>query len=326
MKLVVERRDVGLVLPYTYSRGHDLSCALVQVRLEEDGVAGRGEGAPFESFFGVPATETLEQLEAVRPAVERGVSNRELLSLLPAGPARNALDAALWDLEAKRSSTPVWRLLGLHEPAPIEIMTTVSLAGDEQLGHELEASREHPVLKLKLGSDTDVERLELTRAVRPDADLVVDVNGAWDVDRLREMLPVLARHDVRMVEEPVSGRHVSGLRDLPRSIPLVADESFSSPDDLPRLAGLYDGVSIKLDKCGGLTAALEIVERARPLGLKVMVGCLPATSLSSAVGFHLAGFAEFVDLDNHLWVTEDTEPALVYRDGWLEPPLPELWG
>jgi L-alanine-DL-glutamate epimerase-like enolase superfamily enzyme len=326
MKVVVERKDVPLSLPYTYARGYDLTCALVQVRLEADGVAGRGEGAPFESFFERPASDVVRQLEEIAPRLGPDVSNDDLFTLLPAGPARNALDAALWDLRAKREWTTVWRLLGIQEPVPVKIMTTISLAGYDQLVQELGDSAEHPVLKLKLGAADDVERLRLTQKLRPDADLVVDVNGGWDFDRLAEMLPVLEQHGVRMVEQPVDAEQEHRLRGLERGIPLVADESFATKDDLDRLAPLYDGVNIKLDKCGGLTAALRIVELARERGLRIMAGCLPASSLSSAAGFHLAQFAEFVDLDNHLWVAEDTQPALEYQAGWLHPPSPLLWG
>ncbi|MFD9794364.1 dipeptide epimerase [Streptomyces sp. NPDC059070] len=334
LQFAVVRQEIAFGLPYTYARGHDLTCTVVRVELRDPpdsgGRTGRGEGAPFESWFEVSAEETVAELEAVGPLVESGTVGRDgLLGRLVQGAARNALDAALWDLAAKRAGVPVWRLLGTPEPKPLEIMTTISLADPDQLEQELAESRSSRVLKLKLGSpdaDDDVRRLERTRAVRPDASLVVDVNGGWDLDVLRELLPLLDRHRVRMLEQPVDAAAEPGLAELHHPVPIVADESFETEDDLARVRGLYDGVNIKLDKCGGLTAALRIVRRARAEGLRVMVGCLPGSSLSAAVGFHAAQLAEFVDLDGHLRLVDDVEPKMRVKDGWLQPPQRGLWG
>ncbi|MBD0744110.1 hypothetical protein BG418_21345 [Streptomyces sp. CBMA152] len=336
MRFAVSRQEIAFSLPYTYARGHDLTCTVVRVELRDGEHVGRGEGAPFESFFEVSAEETVAELEAVGPLVESGVSDlgdvgerAELLSRLGRGAARNALDAALWDLAAKKADTPVWRLLGIPAPQPLQIMTTISLADPDQLAQELAESRSAHVLKLKLGSpdaDDDVHRLEKLRAARPDARLVVDVNGGWDLDTLRTMLPLLVKHRVRMIEQPVGDAAEPGLRGLRRTIPIVADESFETEDDLERVRGLYDGVNVKLDKCGGLTAALRIIGRARREGLRIMVGCLPGSSLSAAVGFHAAQLAEFVDLDGHLRLVDDIEPRMPAKDGWLQPPARELWG
>lgn len=326
MELTVTRVDVPLRLPYSYARGDDLVCPLVRVRLTAGDATGRGEGAPFESFFERPAAESVQLLADLGGELDDGLTAEDVLALLPPGPARNALDAALWDLRAKQSGAPVWRLLGLAEPHPVDIVTTISLAGPDQLERELRDSAEHPVLKLKLGAADDVDRLALTRRLRPDAELVVDVNGGWDFDRLVAMLPVLAEYGVRMVEQPVSAVDEHRLAGFSSEIPLVADESFATEDDLARLAPYYDGVNVKLDKCGGLTAGLRVVEKAKGLGLRIMVGCLPASSLSTAAGFHLAQFAEFTDLDNHLWLAEDVTPPVRYRAGRLFAPLPELWG
>lgn len=326
MKLTVERVDVPLRLPYSYARGDDMRCPMVRVRLTADGVSGRGEGAPFESFFERPAADSVRQLAELGDELDDDLTAEDVLALLPPGPARNALDAALWDLRAKQSGSPVWRLLGLPEPHPVDIVTTISLAGPEQLERELRDSAEHPVLKLKLGAPDDVHRLELTRRLRPDAALVVDVNSGWDHDRLTEMRPVLGEYGVRMIEQPVGPGEESKLVAGSSEIPIVADESFGTEEDLARLAPHYDGVNIKLDKCGGLTAGLRVVERATALGLRIMVGCLPASSLSTAVGFHLAQFAEFTDLDNHLWLTADVDPPVRCRAGRLYAPDPELWG
>ncbi|WHM37600.1 dipeptide epimerase [Streptomyces sp. BPTC-684] len=334
LQFAVVRQEIAFGLPYTYARGHDLTCTVVRVELRDglrDGAhLGRGEGAPFESFFEVSAEETVAELEAVGPLVESGTADRaDLLARLRRGAARNALDAALWDLAAKRAGVPVWRLLGTPEPKPLEIMTTISLAGPGQLEQEIAESRSVRVLKLKLGSpdaDDDVHRLERLRAARPDARIVVDVNGGWDLDTLRVMLPLLEKHRVRMLEQPVDAASEPGLRGLPRSLPIVADESFETEDDLERVRGLYDGVNVKLDKCGGLTAALRIIGRARREGLRIMVGCLPGSSLSAAVGFHAAQLAEFVDLDGHVRLVDDIEPRMTAKDGWLQAPARELWG
>ncbi|MBE8517362.1 dipeptide epimerase [Amycolatopsis sp. H6(2020)] len=326
MKVTVQRHDVPLKLPYTYARGDDSTCTLVQVTLEAGGVRGRGEGAPFESFFGRPASETVDLLARLGDELSDDLTADDVLGLLPPGPARNALDTALWDLRAKQKGAPVWQLLGLPEPRPVTIATTISLASGPRLTRELVDSADRPVLKLKLGADDDVQRLRLTRLLRPDARLVVDVNGGWDYDRLAAMLPVLADHDVRLIEQPVSPDDEARLAGYSGMIPIVADESFGTAEDLDRLAGRYDGINIKLDKCGGLTAGLRIAEQAAARGFRIMVGCLPASSLSTAAGFHLAQLAEFVDLDNHLWLKEDTRPPMPCRAGVLSAPSPELWG
>lgn len=325
MKYTFNAVSAPLKMPYIYARGRDLTCSLVQVQLASDDVVGRGEGAPLESFFNVPSGDTLDQLDAIRPEVEAGIDREGLLELLPACPARNAVDAALWDFEAKRAGVPVWELLGV-EPRPIENITTISLAEPEQFRLELEASRGQGKLKLKLGSANDVERLELVREIRPDATVVVDVNCAWDLATFAEMLPILTEHRVEMIEQPVPESEEAGLAEISRSIVVIADESFTDEDDLDRVAGLYDGINIKLDKCGGLTAALRIVDRARQAGLRVMIGCIPASSLSMAAGYPIGVLADYVDLGGHLLLSKDVQPAIAWRDGWLEPPSRELWG
>jgi L-alanine-DL-glutamate epimerase-like enolase superfamily enzyme len=327
VKLDVTFLEIPFDLPYSFARAHHVTSApLIRVALSDGSVAGRGEATLFESPHADPRAATADQLESVRSVIEAGVAREELLKLLPAGPARNAVDAALWDLEAKRSDTRVWRLLGLPEPVPLEDMVTISLADAPQFEQELRDSADCRVLKLKLGSDNDVERLEVTRRLRPDARLVVDVNCAWTVGRLEQMLPVLARHDVRMVEQPVHADDEEGLRGLTHAVPIIADESFYGEEDLPRISELYDGINIKLDKCGGLTAALRIVEQARERDLRLMVGCFAASSLATAAAFQVAGFAEFRDIAGHLILTEDIEPSIPCVKGWLSPPAPELWG
>ncbi|SCL19945.1 dipeptide epimerase [Micromonospora inyonensis] len=318
--------DIPFSLPYHFARASLLATRLVRVELRDGDVRGRGEATLFESPFPDPKAATAEQVEQARVAIGQGAGREDLLTLLPAGAARNAVDAALWDLEAKRSGRRVWQTIGLPEPTPVEDMLTVSLAGETQFVQELKDSQGRRALKLKLGSEEDVERLELTRAHRPDAELVVDVNCGWTPERLVAMLPVLARHDVRMVEQPVRPEHEEALRGLPRPVPLIADESFYAEEDLPRIAELYDGVNIKLDKCGGLTAALRIVAQARQRDLRIMVGCFAATSLASAAAFQVAHHAEFRDIAGHLILTEDVQPSMPCVDGWLSPPTPELWG
>ncbi|MFE0590578.1 enolase C-terminal domain-like protein [Micromonospora echinospora] len=318
--------DIPFSLPYHFARASLLATRLVRVELRDGDLRGRGEATLFESPFPDPRAATAEQVEQARVAIGQGAGREDLLTLLPAGAARNAVDAALWDLEAKRSGRRVWQTIGLPEPTPVEDMLTVSLADETQFVQELKDSQGRRALKLKLGSAEDVERLELTRAHRPDAELVVDVNCGWTPDRLVAMLPVLARHDVRMVEQPVRPEHEEALRGLPRQVPLIADESFYAEEDLPRIAELYDGVNVKLDKCGGLTAALRIVAQARQRDLRIMVGCFAATSLASAAAFQVAHYAEFRDIAGHLILTEDVQPSMPCVDGWLSPPTPELWG
>lgn len=315
-------------LPYNYARGNDLSCTVLRVTLGAGGQTGRGEGSPFESFFDRPSAEALGEVRAVCDRLQAGqVTRRNLCDAMPAGPARNAVDAAMIDLEAKMSGRRAWDVLGLDAPTPVRTMFTISMSEPDQVKHELAAARAFDVLKLKLGSgDDDIQRLTFVHEQRPDACLVVDVNSGWSVNSLKRMMPHLRAAGVAMIEQPLPPGEDEALADFARTIPIFADESFSGRDDLGRMRRLYDGINVKLDKCGGLSEALRIIAEARSGGLDIMVGCLPGSSLSSAAGLLAAQSARFVDLDNQFWLDADEQPSLAFHEGRLHPPLAELWG
>jgi L-alanine-DL-glutamate epimerase-like enolase superfamily enzyme len=315
-----------LITTYQYSRATDATCTLLRVHLDEGRYRGRGEGSPFESFFVSDASTALQAIEAAAELVNAGGSVEDILDGMDDMPAKNALEAAWLDLRAKREQVTVAELLCITPPSALTVMTTIAMGNLRTVAQDLERTKDHPLLKLKLGAADDVARLELVRTGRPDARLTVDVNAGWTATRFAEMLPALIDADVEMVEQPVSEAEESLLPTIKSPIPVVADESFSSAADLPRIRRYYDGANVKLDKCGGLTAALSCIRLAKSLDLRVMVGCLPASSLSTAVGMHVGQFAEWVDLDNHLWMAEDVHPAIGYRNGILTPPAPDLWG
>lgn len=315
-----------LATTYRYARATDTTCTLARVEFTDGRYSGRGEGSPFESFFASDASATRAALSAATALVQRGVAPHEVIERVPDMPAKNAIEAAWLDYRAKSEGTTVAQILGIASPGELTVMTTIAMGDRVTVENDLERTKNHPLLKLKLGSADDVERLDLVRRRRPDARLVVDVNGGWSADQLADMLPALLRAGVEMLEQPVSQAEEETLAHRDWPIPVIADESFSTHEDLQRLVGKYDGVNIKLDKCGGLTAALACINGAKDLGMRVMIGCLPASSLSTAAGIHAAQFAEWIDLDNHLWMRDDIAPSIGYRGGTLSSPSPELWG
>lgn len=326
LTMSAEVTSVPLIRAYQYARAVDIACTLARVSLADGDHRGRGEGSPFESFFVSDASATLRALTDAAEFVNAGGAVEDAIGRLTDAPARNALEAAWLDLRAKREQRTVAQLLGIAAPAAQTVMTTIAMDEMAVVAANLENTRDHPLLKLKLGADDDQARIELARARRPDARLTVDVNAGWTAARFTELLPALIAADIEMIEQPLTEAQEHLLPSIGSPIPVIADESFSDESDLDRVGRYYDGVNVKLDKCGGLTAALSCIAAARELGLRVMVGCLPASSLSTAVGMHAAQFAEWIDLDNHLWMDRDVQPAIGYRHGTLTPPTPELWG
>ncbi|WP_067817754.1 enolase C-terminal domain-like protein [Nocardia inohanensis] len=326
LTMSAEATSVPLIRTYQYARAVDTACTLARVSLDDGDYRGRGEGSPFESFFASDATSTVRALTVAADFVNAGGAVDDAIDRLTDAPARNALEAAWLDLRAKREHRTVAQLLGIPAPTAQTVMTTIAMDALDVVAADLERTRDHPLLKLKLGADDDRDRIELARTVRPDARLTVDVNAGWTAARFIELLPTLVAADIEMVEQPLTRADEHLLTSIRSPIPVVADESFSDASDLDRVSRHYNGVNVKLDKCGGLTAALSCIAAAGELGLRVMVGCLPASSLSTAVGMHAAQFAEWIDLDNHLWMDEDVQPAIGYRHGTLTPPTPELWG
>ena len=329
--LDVHRDTFPIAGAFTIARGSRTSAEVVAVTLSEssggDVAIGRGECVPYarygESLDGVAAA-----IESLRPALADGLGREGLQRALPPGAARNALDCALWDLEAKRRGVPVWRLAGLDEPRPVTSAYTLSLEAPETMR---EAARRHayrPLLKVKLGGDgaTDVARLEAVREGAPEARLIVDANEGWrrsDYERLAAPMSALG---VVLVEQPLAVGEDAALGTLTRTLPVCADESCHDRDSLPALAGRYDFVNVKLDKSGGLTEALALATAARETGFGVMVGCMVGSSLAMAPAVLLAQGADFVDLDGPLLLAADREPPLSYHGSEVSPAESALWG
>jgi L-alanine-DL-glutamate epimerase-like enolase superfamily enzyme len=265
-------------------------------------------------------------LESIRGKVEAGIDRDALASLLPAGAARNAIDCAFWDFEAKLSGIPAWQAAGLTEPQPAITAFTISLGTPEVMGAAAAAAHDRPLLKLKLGGDGDLARVQAVREAAPQARLIVDANEGWSPEQVESLTPDLAGLGVELIEQPLPARKDEVLDRIQSAVPLCADESFHGADDLPAIAGRYQMVNIKLDKTGGLTEALRIMEAARKMGLEIMVGCMVGTSLAMAPAALLAGAARYVDLDGPLLLARDRSPGMIYEGSAMYPPPSTLWG
>ncbi len=325
MKLCVQVEEWPDTTPIRISREVTVSARVVVVELVDGSYRGQGECSPYH-HFGESVGSVVETLERVRGEVEAGLRREELQEMLPAGSARNVLDCALWDLEAKRTGTPVWRLAGAPEPRPLITTLTLSLDTPEAMAAAARRADGFSMLKLKLGADQDLERVAAIHTAVPDVKLVVDVNEGWTPRQLEDYLPRLAAMGVRMIEQPLTAGEDKALAEIDRMIPICADESCLSRESLPSLAGRYDMVNIKLDKTGGLTEALALAREAREADLEVMVGCMPGTSLAMAPATVVGVYARFVDLDTPLFRTRDRDHGLRYENGMVYPPTPELWG
>jgi L-alanine-DL-glutamate epimerase-like enolase superfamily enzyme len=288
---------------------------------------GRGEGSPIY-YRGDTTDSMVAEIEAVRGLVESGLSREELRLAMPAGGARNALDCALWDLEARLAGRPVWTLLR-HDGQPRALVSTFTLGADRPEAMAKVATtayRDARALKLKLlGDGLDGARVAAVRAARPDVWLGVDANQGWTLDVLGDMLPLLLAAGVALVEQPLPVGHDGALRGWASPIPLAADESVQTLADVESLAGRYQVVNIKLDKCGGLTEALMMAQAARRLGLQVMVGNMGGTSLGMAPAMVVGQLADYVDLDAPLFLVRDRRPGLVYQQGMVMAPA-DVWG
>jgi L-alanine-DL-glutamate epimerase-like enolase superfamily enzyme len=276
--------------------------------------------------YGETVEGVVQAIEAQRGAIEAGLLREELQARLPGGAARNALDCALWDLEAKKSGRRAWELAGIAAPVAATTAYTLSLGTPESMAEAAAAARARPLLKVKLGGAGDPARIAAVRRAAPDATLVVDANEAWRADTLAENLAACADAGVALIEQPLPAGEDEVLRGLRSPIPLCADESFHGHASFAALEGRYQAINVKLDKTGGLTEALAVAAEARSRGLAVMVGCMVGTSLAMAPAFLLAGGAQFVDLDGPLLLARDREPGIRFEGSTMHPFGPGLWG
>jgi len=325
MKLVVSNDSFKLAQVFTISRGSRTQADVITVKLEHDNVAGFGECVPY-ARYGETMESVNAQIESVRGPLSEGMTRIELQSALAIGTARNALDCAMWDLEAKKANTTVWQLAGLSAPKPVTTCYTLSLESPEKMLAAAAKNKAMPILKIKLGGDGDIERLRAVRQGAPQSRLVVDANEGWSVEDYHQLAPVMNELGVALVEQPLPAENDDALKDIERSLPVCADESCHDRASLEQLLGKYDFINIKLDKTGGLTEALALKTAAEEAGFKIMVGCMVSTSLAMAPGVLLAQGAEVVDLDGPLLLAEDRQPAIEFEGATMHPAPAALWG
>jgi L-alanine-DL-glutamate epimerase-like enolase superfamily enzyme len=298
----------------------------VCVTLEREGIAGRGEGVP-PVVFGVTPETVIAGIENVRRDIEAGIDRQALQTLMPRGAARNAVDCALWDLDAKASGRTVWELAGIDPVRSLEIDLSLGLDSPAAMADAARtASKAWRVLKIKLDGEQIVERIAAIRAATPETSLLVDANMAWDISTLRAVAGDLAGLGVAMIEQPLPAEADAELAGFVSPVPIFADESCHDRTDLDAVAGRYSGINIKLDKAGGLTESLALAREAEQNGLGLMVGCMAGTSLSMAPGFVIGALSQWRDLDGPLLLRDDRAPGMVYRDGSLQAFEPVLWG
>ncbi|NLH80052.1 MAG: dipeptide epimerase [Phyllobacteriaceae bacterium] len=311
---------------FTISRGSRTEAVVVTATVGDGKVVGRGECVPY-ARYGETVEGVVAEIEGVAPDLARpGFDRARLAERLPAGAARNALDCALWDFEAKRSGIPARIAAGLDEPIPLVTAYTLSLGTPESMLAAARAAADRPLLKVKLGGEGDVERIAAVREGAHDARLIVDANEAWREATLRSNLAACVEAGVELIEQPLPSDDDDALIGLSSPIPICADESLHTCADLEGLADRYGAINVKLDKTGGLTEALRLVRAARRLRLRVMVGCMVGSSLAMAPAVLLAREADFVDLDGPLLLARDRNPGLVYDGSTVFPPTPALWG
>ena len=324
-ELVVRAESWPIRGRFAISRGAKTTADVVLVELKSGAFRGRGECVPY-ARYGESCGSVTEQIESLRPAIQRGMDRAQLQQALPPGAARNALDCAFWDLQAKTSGQRVWQLLGLPDPGPMTTAYTLSLDSPAIMRRAARKQAHRPLLKLKLAGEGDIDRVCSVRKGAPEARLVVDANEGWDVDTYRTMVPELLQLGVEMIEQPLPAAEDGALQSLPRPIPICADESCHDSGSLRALVDRYDMINIKLDKAGGLTEALQLRDSAQAQGMQVMVGCMLATSLAMAPAMLPAQGAAIVDLDGPLLLERDRQPGLRFDDSRVYRRRPQLWG
>ena len=310
---------------FAIARGAKIEALVVVATIARGDMRGRGECVPYPRY-GESVESVLAGIEDVRREIEAGAGREQLQRLLPPGAARNALDCALWDLEAKATGVPAFVTAGMAPPAPVTTAFTISVDTPEAMAQAAARAAGRPLLKVKLAGGNDRERLAAVRAAAPAATLVVDANESWTPADLAPMLGACAEAQVALVEQPLPAGADSALAGIAHPVPICADESVHALDGLAALRNRYDAVNIKLDKTGGLTEALAVAAEAERLGFSIMIGCMVGSSLAMAPALLLAGHARFVDLDGPLLLARDRPEGLRFEGSTLMPASPTLWG
>lgn len=310
---------------FTISRGSKTEAVVVVAEIRGGDHLGRGEAVPY-ARYGESVDSVAAEIETARDALVAGADRAALQTLLPPGAARNALDCALWDLDAKRSGQRAWALAEFKRLDPVKTAYTISLGAADAMGAAAKAAAGRPLLKLKIGGPDDLDRVEAVRRAAPKTRLIVDANEALDIDALRRLAPDFARLNVKVIEQPLPAGADADLEGYNSPVLLCADESLHSRAELAACAKRYGCINIKLDKTGGLTEALALRAEAQAMGLEIMAGCMVATSLSMAPAMLIAQGAAFVDLDGPLLLAHDREPGLNFIGSMIEPYGPAVWG
>jgi L-alanine-DL-glutamate epimerase-like enolase superfamily enzyme len=326
MELSVRIERWPIAGAFTISRGSKTEAVVVLVELDDGTHRGRGESVPY-ARYGETSDSVLATIESMRPALRRGLDRMALQRALPAGAARNALDCAYWDVNAKQLDRRAHALAGLGEPSPLTTAYTISLASPDEMAAAAGRAAWRPLLKVKLGGgEDDGRRIAAVRRAAPRPDLIVDANEGWTTENFEKNMAACAVAGVSLIEQPLPEHQDEALARIKRPIPVCADESVHDRASLDALAGKYDAINIKLDKAGGLTEALALAAEAERRGLAVMVGCMVATSLAMAPAMLVAQRAGVVDLDGPLLLAGDRPNGLRYEGSLVYPPEPVLWG
>jgi L-alanine-DL-glutamate epimerase-like enolase superfamily enzyme len=310
---------------FVISRGSKTEAHVIRVVLGNGIHSGQGECVPY-GRYGETIQSVLDQIEAARQFIESGCDLSALQSAMPPGAARNAVDCALWDLKAKSTGVPAFQTAKISSPHSAVTAYTLSLGTPEEMGAAARAAAHRPLLKIKVGGEGDLERLEAVRKGAPNSAIIVDANEGWTDANVEQNMAAAAALGVVLIEQPLPAGRDDILSRIDHPVSICADESVHQSADLAALADRYDAVNIKLDKSGGLTEALEMQRVANRLGLDVMIGCMVGTSLAMAPALVLAQTAKFVDLDGPLLLAKDREPGLRYEGSNVFPPQPDLWG
>lgn len=324
--LTVMGETFPLATPFRISRGVKTAAEVVTVTLAQGDVVGRGECVPYPRY-GESVAASIAEIEAVRMAIETGVSRRGLLEILPAGAARNAVDCALWDLELRLAGSSLAEATGIETPLrPIATAMTVGLDTPERMGLAAAALADAPLIKVKVDANDPVAQLRAVRAAAPAPRMIVDPNESWTIAQVDAMQALAEALRIDLLEQPLPAQEDAALRGYRSLIPIAADESVHVAADLDTLPNGYGVVNIKLDKAGGLTAALALAEAARARGLGVMTGCMICSSLSIAPAWAIAARSDFVDLDGPLWLSADRAGGVTGAAGYLQPAQAGFWG
>lgn len=324
-KLTVSAETWPIAGTFTIARGSKTAAEVVVVTLERDGHVGRGECVPYPRY-NETVPQVVKSLEDARRSIENGLSRILISDVVAPRAARNALDCAMWDLEAKLSGKSVSQLAGLPPMRELTTAYTISLAEPEAMADAAAKAANMPLLKLKLGRDGDAQRLRAVREAVPRARLIVDANEGWQPDDLPALFALCAKLGVELIEQPLPAGQDEALATVGRPVPVCADESAHNAEGLNDLIRKYDAVNIKLDKTGGLTGAINMAAKAHLVGFDIMLGCMVGTSLAMAPASLLGPWANIVDLDGPLLLARDREHGIVYENGIMSPPLPALWG